>query len=256
MVDYKYTVDASIIRCTCIAGIGGKFCKHIAAVERFFPDSICVNRMVTPSERFQVALLAAGRAKVPNPKFFGCTDNEAIKLLSDPLSSPAVASTVAIAMDDEQGSDCDFTYSPNTFEDDTMSDTASVRMIEEAAQQFKSALLNHRSDPNVISGVMALQRRLGKLASSNALATALHTFGKNGSVAGGKSSRRIAVQPTGIARRGEGQPRGASALSKGRPRKRKAGEVKLVGVPHKRRRLLALNVSLNQPNSKSHGAGH
>ena len=87
------------------------------------------------------------------------------------------------------------------------------------------------------------------------MATALHMFGNN-CVSAGNSTRRIAVQPTGIARRGEGQPRGASALSKGRPRKRKAGEVKVASVPSKRQRNMALNVALNQANSRSHGSGH
>lgn len=256
VVDHKYIVDASIARCSCASGIGGKFCKHIAAVERFFPDSICVNRMVSPSERFQVALLAAGREEVPNPTFFGCSENEANQLLREAVSIFACSSDQATAVEDEPDSDVELPDSSDDFEEDKMSDKAVVGIIEAAGQQFKSMLLDHRSDPNVMSGVLAMQRNLSKLSNSNALATALHNFGKNCSAAGGKSSRRISVQPTGISRRGEGQPRGASALTKGRPRKRKAGEARLVCVPHKRRRLLALNVELNQPNSKSHGTGH
>ena len=136
-----------------------------------------------------------------------------------------------------------------------MSYKNAVALVEAAAEQWKALVLQYKSDPNVLSGVLAMKGTMNNILNSNALASALHTFGK-ACVGDGKSSRRIAVQPTAIARRREGQPRGASALSKGRPRKRKAGEVKMASVPHKRRRILALNVALNQPNSKSHGSGH
>ena len=252
VLDCKYTVDTLIVRCTCVAGIGGKFCKHIAAVERFFPGSIAIDRMSTAPERYQVALLAVGNGEVPEPQFFGCTDEQAAELRNRSDNSLVVCSAEFTSA--EQGSEADAGSSGDDFEE-PLSDKATIAMVEAAAQQWKALVLQHKSDPNVVSGVLAMQKTMGKISNSNALATSLHTFGKSW-VGAGKSSRRIPVQPTAIARRREGEPRGASALSKGRPRKRKAGEAKMAFVPHKRRRMLAFNVALNQPNGKSHGTGH
>lgn len=80
----------------------------------------------------------------------------------------------------------------------------------------------------------------------------LNSFLHNSSIdkkRGGAGRGKIPWQPTSVARRNPGRPRSAAPLGKGR----KPGIIKTTET---REHNLALNISNNVANAKSHGKGH
>jgi hypothetical protein len=257
--DFIYDVNASILMCTCIAGSGGKFCKHLAAVEHFFPDQVHVNRLLSPEQRYDLARIAVEQSELPPATFFGCSSRE-----HDVQRSPLSMSSTINANTDHANSDDDFVTDSRSCKTLTYSDGGSgdvssqttVDSIEATVKEFRELLERFPRDTNVSLGMAAMRKTMRKFTNANGIASALHLFGKESVGAAGGRSKKISVQPTAISRRSEGKPRGCSALSKGAPRKRKNEEANIAGNAKKRPRNLILNVQLNRPNAKSHGSSH
>ena len=62
--------------CTCIAGNGGKYCKDIAVIELFYPQSVTRQKMISSEERYELAVLAVGELNAPARSLFGLPDTE------------------------------------------------------------------------------------------------------------------------------------------------------------------------------------
>lgn len=119
-----------------MAGIGGKFCKHISAVERYFPGSISINRMTTAPERYQVALLAVGSEEVADPQFFGCSEHEAAQLKRASHNSLTGYTEIRrTSAEDAQESGVDVAGSGDDLEDQ-LSYKHAVALVEAVAHQW------------------------------------------------------------------------------------------------------------------------
>jgi len=209
--------------------------------------------MATAQERYTLAVLAVGTSAAPERSVFGLTDADI---------SPGTDRTVSLATTsvmESQSLTMAHTESIGSVdsEDDFVTDSTNQRI--EGARAIVQGFSEHNeqfiTDPNKMPALESMDRAMQKMTNQNTLISAITMFGKEGvGLAGGKSSRRIRVQPTGIARRSAGKPRGASALAKGRPLKRKDARQCQSAV--KRPSSLAHNVELNRANAKSHGTGH
>ncbi|CAH1110516.1 unnamed protein product [Psylliodes chrysocephalus] len=57
---FLYTIDAALGICDCPFGIGGKFCKHLCAVQQNFGVLLPNAPILTPSDKKMLAKLALG----------------------------------------------------------------------------------------------------------------------------------------------------------------------------------------------------
>lgn len=72
--DVAYSVDAGIGICTCPDGCGGRFCKHIAAVYKYYSVEVPNLPACSAKDRYEVARLAHGPKALPYD-FFGESEN-------------------------------------------------------------------------------------------------------------------------------------------------------------------------------------
>ena len=140
-------------------------------------------------------------------------------------------------------SDDDFDLpQPNLHQSSTVVDEEFLSKWNDAWQNAARNFGTSRSK----EGMQKVMDRLCKIKTSNMFDSFLHSWGSGLGLTKGRKSQ-IKVQPTSVSRRRPGLSRGASTVGKGRPALN-ASEKK--GL--KRKRNLALNIALNQPNAKSH----
>ena len=241
-----YEVDTALLMCTCVSGKGGKFCKHLAAIEQFHPDVVALNRMVTPRERYELAVVAVGCDAAGEPAFYGADNTFDSDMQAAPVNHPDILIKDKQEIEDEPE---DFVSLHSTAE-------AAANTRDDVVGQFTNMINTYMDDPNMVSALVSMGKALNKMKNRNVFCSAVHMFGKECVGRSAGHSKKIRVQPTGIARRSQGKPRGATALTRGKLRKRKVGEAAIPRANPKRARCLSLNVALNRPNAKSHGSGH
>lgn len=67
-----YMVDIEVGICTCIEGMFGRFCKHIAAIYKHFSRTVPNLPACSPRHRYEVAWLAYGLKAIPySTGFYG-----------------------------------------------------------------------------------------------------------------------------------------------------------------------------------------
>jgi len=254
----SYCVDTSLMLCTCIAGNGGKFCKHLAAIESFFPSSVNVCRTTSSEERFQLAILAVGMSEAPDRSLFGLADAAPPPL--DILQNFSSFNSTETALSSAEDNALQLSVEQNDFHVEIEDDNDEVQLdskkyrVEVAnatLMRFYSMVEQNVDNPDLVKAMKSMDNAMSKMVNSSQFLSAVHLFGKESVWKSGRHSKKIKVQPTGIARRAEGKPRGPNALSKGRPRNSRK-----TACQGKRDRNLAKNINLNRPNAKSHGATH
>jgi len=69
-----YSIDTKLEVCDCLAGAGGKFCKHLGAVHSQFHINLANLPRLTPSDRYLLATLALGEDL--DPSFYESMEKE------------------------------------------------------------------------------------------------------------------------------------------------------------------------------------
>ena len=252
--DESYLVDPKIKTCSCTVGKSGQFCKHILAVELHFPKCLVIPRIESREERYAIAVLAVGEDKVPPPSFFGLEDQpDCYQSVVDPI--PAIESDDVADLEHSTPAIDILDQTPKLGINYAIAEEKVTAMCE----NLKNAILNKfktNQDAALISGVEIMNETINKLKTQNGLGSSLHLFGKEaiGTASGKKRSRKIRVQPTGIARRAAGKPRSSAALQRGRPRN--INRILKQLQPAKRQHNLFQNVMRNRTNGKKHGVSH
>jgi hypothetical protein len=203
----SYMVDVNIKVCSCLMGRTGTLCKHISAVEYYYPEKVNLPKVLTASDRYNLQLVAVGKERASSPTFFGIS-NKSVKF-NDPLKKLNTMLTINPAAD---------SIDSNSSERATLASNLGSSALGRNLSQLVDLYSN---DPEVLKGVLAMQNTLKKIKNASSLASCLHLFGKN--IVGTKTSsrkRKIKVQPTGISRRAAGKPRSSSALRKGAPKRK------------------------------------
>jgi len=236
--DESYLVDTVSKMCSCIFGRSGKLCKHILAVEHHYPKAVSISRIATAEERYKLAILAVGAERAPSREFFGVQ-----------YGTPYA----------EQPSLPELLISTPNSSDTSLSGIKPDNIAIEALKskillQLGNLISKHSSDENVFSGMETFSKTLQKLnnTNSNAFGTSLHLFGKEAvGTSVRKRSRKIKVQPTGIARRKELQPKSRASLSRGRPRYTYKNSQN-TSIAQKIRHNLLNSILKDRPNAKKH----
>ena len=133
------------------------------------------------------------------------------------------------------------------------SELGMVSSLSDLLEEFKDIMsqkVNQFGNQDTLGAFTKAIKRVNSVGNSNALNSLLHTVGSTIAPCRGRNAM-IRCQPTSIARRAPGVPRGAAAVGKGRRPNALAGAKKV-----KRKRNLALAISQNHANAKSHGTGH
>nr|XP_047140479.1 uncharacterized protein LOC124815742 [Hydra vulgaris] len=65
----EYTVNSDVGYCSCPSGRQGGFCKHMAAIHKFFKINFPCAPPITSKDRYELGKLALG-SKCPEPEFF------------------------------------------------------------------------------------------------------------------------------------------------------------------------------------------
>lgn len=238
-----YTVDMSVGACECDAGRHGAFCKHQAAVMKFFHVGGPSLPPVTADARRQMAMLALGSAAKPAAFYadFCSTVETSMDQLAEAVQVPETAS-VDVEPSPQLG--------PSAVSDATVSDGSAVSssscLFDDAVRRLQQLHSQFGADD---ASAAAFLNRLRRIDSQDEWDRFLR-FGARGATRfrGGSSIR---VQPTSVARRRPGVTRGSKRLPVGRP--------PLCEGRRKRPKLthaLNTNIAYNRPNAKSHGRAH
>lgn len=227
-----YIVDSKVGLCNCKAGCAGKFCKHIAAVYKFFGMQSNKIPSVTIDGRRMMAFIALGKEKIPPLEYFlplhiiTMTESEREAFLN--RSDAPRLSTTSTLPEPEQANEPDNNATRNqqqnsidanqnndatqqaTGEEQFTSDSDDdddLSTRDESDPVFKKilsllALLNEKFGTADVSefGARKFFSRLSKLKSAGQWTTFLHTAAKSVPLRRAKGAK-IKVQPTAIARR-------------------------------------------------------
>jgi len=225
-----YDVNSTVGLCSCLDGRYGKFCKHQAAVFAYFKCGFPNSPKCTQDDRYQVACLALGD-KVPcrdfyeslMPKNSSTASNNYGETLSE---SETVNNNTALICDT---ADICNSNTPSN---------ASEAELDNLFNAFKTCHFKYGTSK---SAVEKMTKRLHSVTSKGQWESFLH----QGYLNRYKHGATIRVQPTSISRRREGVTKGSKRLPSGRP-------AKCEKAKQKRSRNLGKNITLNQPNAKSH----
>ncbi|KAJ8985439.1 hypothetical protein NQ317_017071 [Molorchus minor] len=222
-----YTVNAKIAFCDCPSGTGGKFCKHLCAVEQKFGILFKTSPVLSVHDRIQLAKLAVGHS-APE-EFYKNMDSNTTDLENSFQSTNSVPAKVELA-------------------------TAIDLQVnaEESESRFKKEIIRMRCEFNRITSTLETNQSPEATLSIikfNALMNNLKTpsqilnFLEAKNRICGRKSRKIRVQPTSISRRKNKALPQSGRIQAGRPSKNE----KL-----KRKHSLGSNISHNLPNAKLH----
>jgi hypothetical protein len=245
-----YQVNSDIGFCNCVSGAQGGYCKHQAAVATVFGISFPNCPSLTPDDKAEL--------------FFIANNTEMHLSFFEPLARVVEEpNTICLQSRDQSDSSCsdddkendqnDWEYSESDISDfdeppdkKCKVDTKQiVENFESACQHIQSLFLENSSDDFLLKSMKKFSANALKLQTGMQLAS----FCNSTSTARPRVGRKIHVQPTSVVRRTTTKSRNRRVMRSGRP----IGGVKKVA---KRPRNLALNVSENRLNAKSHGDAH
>lgn len=256
----QYTVDLKTGLCDCSVGMTGQVCKHqVACSEQFLLELPQVFKN-SPENRHWLASVALGNDNVPPLDFFATLKENPESVSGDDHSiigeKEKSHGSTSHDIDNvevetppaniKQEVECNETG--NLSNPAKPSGAAVLQVITEINDTMLH-LASQYGDEQTLEGMQKFLSRLKSVRTSNQLNSLLHSTGSSAMQGAGRG--KIPCQPTSVARRQVGMPRGTAPIGKGRKRKGS-----LIEKAMKRQRNLALNISLNQPNAKSHGSGH
>ena len=242
--------------CSCVSGWTGKICKHQLAAAEASLRSAPQLYHPSPENKKMLVEIALGPGKVPEgffqnfkevdvPSTSGTCETSCSQVATDMPSGSSSPNATPHEADLLDMSDDDFVDPPEmprcNVQQSSPVDEEFLSTWNEAWQNAVKNFATNRTK----EGMQKVMDRLGKIKTPNMFDSFLHSFGSGLGLTKGRKSM-IKVQPTSVSRRRPGLSRGASTAGKGRPPSNAAEK------RAKRKRDLALNISLNQPNAKSH----
>lgn len=228
-----YTVNAKIAFCDCPSGTGGKFCKHLCAVEQKFGILFKTSPVLTVHDRIQLAKLAVGYS-APE-EFYKNMDSNVTDLENSVLSSNAVTAETSSVAEVELATVVDLQV--NAEESKSRFKEEMIKMRCEFSRI--TSTLEANQSPEATLSIIKFNAILNKIKTPSQILNFLEAK----SQICGRKSRKIRVQPTSISRRKNKALPQSGRIQAGRPSKIE----KL-----KRKHSLGNNISQNLPNAKLH----
>ena len=243
----SYTVDSTAGVCTCYAGSQGSFCKHQVAVHLKYNIDFPNSPLLSLEDKKELLFISQGVVNVDEEFFKPMlkspvkqVDNVESDIIIPDIISPEINECAVAVMEEDLISES-LQSEPNT------SDEARQVLAEynQVQQQITDLIQKNMSDGYLIKRVKQYTETLKKQIKSGTQFSAFLTRERY------KKGRMIHVQPTSISRRQHSLNKGRSVQRCGRP-------LKCIkkNKPQKRPRNLALNISQDRANAKSHGEGH
>lgn len=226
-----YVVDCEMATCDCPYGAGGRFCKHLCAVERKHGTALTTSLHLNDCDRQQFAKFALGDQF--SSSFFENITGESSTNNED-------SQTDSITPDD---------VIPDTFE-------LPINRLE------NNVTINNENFDNAVRNIKAQWQRITEILEKDSNAAYTNILTKFGSDLSKlqtpssiisfiveknvrRKSRKIHVQPTSISRRKERGLPCSGRIQSGRPAKSET-------VKRKRVHNIASNIDDNEPPAKKH----
>ena len=236
--EYIYTVHADTATCDCPYGQGGKFCKHLCAVENQFCIIFKSAPLLSCEDKKDFARISLGEDTQTN--FF-----------EDMMSLDVADEKVTTVGDDRNKivtpADLSLAFVPNNEQSSvkdpsTVTDTALNRLSENFGKVVE--ILKGNDSIETANAINKVNNFMDKLKTTGDVLSFLHQIKTI------KRGRIIGVQPTSSSRRKHraGLTAGSKRIQAGRPSKFEGGIVK----KRKCLRNLEANIGLNRANQKSH----
>lgn len=232
-----YTVYTDIAMCDCPFGQGGRFCKHLCAVQEKYGIRIHTAPLLTKDDKQDLAKLALGE-NIPTEFFKNMDDihNDSQSILPEPRMIEKLDE-----IDNEFA-----TQNKSTENDDFKK--IHQEAVQNLSQHFSriTEIVSLNGSPNMTNTIQKINNVLAKIKTPAQVECFLAKIKTN------HNYRKIGVQPTSVSRRKvrPGLHSGAKRIQAGRPTNNELGR------PKKRKRNLAVNIFEAQPNAKSHGSQH
>ncbi|XP_031327708.1 uncharacterized protein LOC116158967 [Photinus pyralis] len=227
-----YTVHLDVGFCDCVYGQGGRFCKHLCAIQNKFGKIFPTSPRLTIGDRKLYAEIALGPDA---PKDFYNDMEEEIEK-QDEVTQYTVANE-----EDRIGAT---TESPNGEEPIQHLHGVHSSAVEELFTHFEKLrdVAKNCKTPEMTNGILKLNKVIRQISTPMQMLNYIH------SVKQSQRTRKIGVQATAISRRKlrPGLTSGAKRRQAGRPSALENNQTK------KRRHNLGLNITHNRPNAKSH----
>ncbi|KAH9631844.1 hypothetical protein HF086_000668 [Spodoptera exigua] len=219
-----YVVDSEMGTCDCLSGKGGRYCKHVCAVELKFGITITTSLNLTEDCRQDLAKLALGDEY--NPYFF-----QNITLDSNDVET---------AEKSQGNSQQQFTL-PINEPDNTENNISTESSIQEnymitvdaIESEFIRIIKVLKEEPNPVNTqiLKKYSSELSRLQTPSSIVSYMHDKKI-------RRSRKIKVQPTSISRRHQKQLPSSGRIQSGRP------------VKKKRAHNIAVNIDQNEHSAK------
>lgn len=244
-----YEVNSSLAICSCVSGCQGAFCKPQFAVGIFFQKDFVNCPHLSAKDKQNLFYVANGVAH--NLDFFAPLKRK-FSNMADENDKENMSADVCdnFTTDTENGEWSDFDegepdvkkrrkYISSDEDDDDV-----ILTFDQCVGKWRKIIKENSCDGFLIKNVS----RFSAIGVKFDTGVQLGSFLNNAVERHRRGGKNIAVQPMNINRR-KSQSKSRRVQRSGRP----LGGVK---APPKRKRNLALNISLNQLNAKSHGQGH
>lgn len=241
--DGYYNVDVTVGLCVCVEGATGKFCKHQAAVMKFFDIEFPNAPAVTSSDRHMAAVLALGK-KAPNRGFFVGL-HEPIAGTSNSQVFASSAEGILEPMETDMTVECSSgdTESPHSSNDARTTKKEKMgALLQEFVQVWDQHASRNGDDDNLLATMEMFVKRAKRAPTVSAFSNLLASCNAQIKI---RSKGNIGVQPTTKSRRPVDVTNGSKRLPAGRP----SASLKR-SAKSKRKHSLAKNVELGQPNAK------
>lgn len=235
----RYWVDVRIGICTCDHGNTGRFCKHQAAVIKYFSEA-------TPNQpnvnTYEAASLALGD-EVSQPEFYTCLHHrfEIEQHHGDQIQNE---SAEGIEIASEVGNNENESRSVSG--DDDANNSRQIELenvLAVVVSKLKFNVEKFGEDPNVLQGLQMFSARMDKAKNASAFSSLLCSM-NNSVPLRFRTGAQIGTQPTSRSRRALTSGRGVRRLQSGR--KPSSHPSKAPKRPH----ALLTNVNNDEPNGK------
>ena len=243
-----YIVHITLGTCSCVDGCQGKFCKHQCAVGILYDKEFMNSPILSANDKADL-FYVANASRLERDFFLPLKpiapenrpENQAHQEHDKENMCPPCSS------ESESISDWDdFDEPPRKRA--KLDEDVEVSQVLKHFDVFTAKARDIISKSSSDSFLMKHVSRFAKYGSKFETGTQIAAFFSTALERHGRGGKKIQVQPMNIARR-KSSSRSRRVLRSGRP----LGGVKVVA---KRKRDLALNISQNQRNAKSHGNAH
>lgn len=235
----KYKVLSDLQMCECLAGQGGKFCKHLCAVQEIYKN-ISTCPQLSTNDKFLFAKIALGDTAEKNSHFFFPMQQSVDTYDSNPSSSgnkntpneEYLHHDLSDQLEKGFNQDAPYNQEVNRF-------ATNLNLLIELGKQKDYSLLPLLKKVNTKLEGVKTTSQLGSFLSK--------IVSKVG------TKKRIPVQPTSISRRKRASlSKGAGRIQAGRPSNLELNRNGKIVKRSKRKHQLSVNVAANLPNAKGH----